>query len=112
MAKTRSAFMDVHSDFTRSLPFEKSLSGSSVTFPASHNGPQGNMEIIMFMVSYCVFYLQTIMFIFSYCILDHGSVNVLGSVQLKTYFNVHIQSKPVMGAHSSYQLGCLSRTDG
>ena len=32
-------------------------------------------------------------------------------------FNVHIQSKllwytPVMGTHSSYQLGCLSRTDG
>ena len=32
-------------------------------------------------------------------------------------FNVHIQSKllqhtPVMGTHSSYQLGCQSRTDG
>ena len=31
-------------------------------------------------------------------------------------FNMHIQSKllkhtPVMGTHSSYQLGCLSRTD-
>ena len=31
-------------------------------------------------------------------------------------FNVHIQSKllyhtPVMGTHSSYQLGCLSRTE-
>ena len=32
-------------------------------------------------------------------------------------FDVHIQSKllehtPVMGTHSSYQLGCLSRTEG
>ena len=37
------------------------------------------------------------------------------SVQLD--FNVHIQSKllqhtPVMGTQSSYQLGCLSRTEG
>ena len=32
-------------------------------------------------------------------------------------FNVHIQSKllqhmPVMGTHSSYQLGCVSKTEG
>ena len=38
-------------------------------------------------------------------------------LQSDLFFNVHIQSKllshmPVMGTHSSYQLGCLSRTDG
>ena len=37
------------------------------------------------------------------------------SIQLG--FNMHIQSKllyhmPVMGTHSSYQLGCLPRTEG
>ena len=36
---------------------------------------------------------------------------------LKHFFNVAIRSKllqhtPVMGTHSSYQLGCLSRTEG
>ena len=40
---------------------------------------------------------------------------LFSSVQLG--FNVHIQSKllqhtPVMGTHSSYQLGYLSRTEG
>ena len=28
------------------------------------------------------------------------------------YLNVHIQNTPDMGTHSSYQLGCLSITNG
>ena len=44
-------------------------------------------------------------------------VVVVAVVVFVRYFNVHIQSKllqhtPVMGTHSSYKLGCLSRTEG
>ena len=58
-------------------------------------------------------------------LMPHGGPNQLCLVPTSAprqvvgvkYFNVHIQNKllyhtPVMGTHSSYQLGCMFRTDG
>ena len=48
--------------------------------------------------------------------LSYPHYECVGCVVVR-YFSVHIKNKllqhtPVMGTHSSYQLGCLSRTDG
>ena len=40
------------------------------------------------------------------------SINIKCDKSSQLSFNVHIQSKPVMGTHSSYKLGCASRTVG